>query len=184
MDREKKLKLIDKKERELSKLCMDIAELGLGGRRFIPKHPYILVRVLPKDHVTLGGIYLPDKLQNKPVYEGIVITTWRPYTEKRYKTLPSGQEETITIDHESHVSSGQRIAFAHIEGLPVGDWLDDRYYRLVREGTDQNNWPYMGVFGILDYEGDAETAAEIRRLSAKFNSVTTSGLPVARGANP
>ena len=67
----------------LAKICQQIYNLSMCGRHFIPKHPYILVRVLPKEHKTEGGIWLAETSQNKVVYEAIVLDTWRPYDEER-----------------------------------------------------------------------------------------------------
>jgi co-chaperonin GroES (HSP10) len=167
---------IAKLELQLSKICQSIYELSMNGRRFIPKSPYVLVRVLPKEHRTKGGIYIPEQSQNKPVYEGIVLDTWRPWTEYRNKS-----ETTIEIKHESVLKIGDRIAFPHSEGLPVGDWLYDRYYRLVREANE--TYPYHTVLGILDYQGDVEVQTKLRELTKQLSSITFSGVSLSRGAN-
>lgn len=182
---EDKRKKLAKKEKQLAKLCMEIYEEGY--ERFTPLHPFVLVRVLPKDHITTGGVYLPDTAQNKPVYEGIVIKTWMSYDEvKRVKHLDGmpgeGDYDEIIIYHECAVKPGDRIAFPHYEGLafPYGD---SQYYKLVREGNDQNKYPYCNVLGTLDYLGDKETMAVINREFQKIYSITTSGVSESRGAS-
>jgi co-chaperonin GroES (HSP10) len=178
------VKKIHKLERQLSKICQEIYELSMGGRHFIPRHPYVVVRVLPKEHKTEGGIFIPEVSQNKPVYEGIVLDTWKAYTELRYSECTKCTEEfATTINHKCELSIGDRIAFPHYEGMPMGDILDDKYYKLVREGTDQNNFPYCNVLGKLDYTGDVEVQAKIRALTKELTSVTFSGVSLSRGAN-
>lgn len=177
--------LIEKKERELSKVCQEIYELNVGGRKFTPIYPYVLVRVLPKEHITEGGIYLPDTAQNKPVYEGIVLSIWKPYVEIRNLSgKDGGPMGTLAITHECELKVGDRIAFPHYEGQGFKDFLDDKYYRLVREGVDQNKFPYMSVLGKIDYTGDANMSRQIRELTKAFGSVTISGASVGRGSNP
>jgi co-chaperonin GroES (HSP10) len=174
---------IQQLEKTLSDTCQEIYELG--GRNFTPRPPFVLVRVLPKEHITEGGIILADTAQTKTVYEGIVLATWKPYDEERVKLTDnkSGEVhiETIIIHHECSVKVGDRIAFPHSEGLPVGDWLDDRYYRLVREGNEK--FDYHRVLGTIDYTGDIEVQGKIRELTKRLSSVTTSGVSMSRGAN-
>lgn len=175
-------KKIQKLELQLSKICQEIYALSLGGRHFIPKFPFILVRVLPKEHKTEGGIYIPETAQNKPVYESIVLDTWRSFDETHYSECTKCTEEFATTFHkECGVKVGDRIAHPHYEGLPVGDFLDDRYYRLVHEGYEANT--NCTVLGTLDYTGDVEVQAKIRVLTKELSSVTFSGVSLSRGAN-
>jgi len=179
--------LIGKLERDLSKTCQRVYELSANGKLLTPLKPYIIVRVLPKEHVTAGGIILPETSQNKPVYEGIVLATWKPYTDYVSEKCPCGCGYNMEreIHRESSVSVGERIAFPHFEGLPVGDWLDDKRYRLVREWEiSSNGMPHCNILGKLSYEGDILVQAEIRKLTSKLGSITTSGVSVSRGADP
>lgn len=177
---EKRIALLEKK---LSSICQEIYELG--ARQLTPIHPYVLVRVLPKEHITEGGIILAETAQNKIIYEGVVLAVWKSYNEFRTKNYegPPSMTETITIHHRSDLSVGDRVAFPHYEGVPVGEWLDDRYYRLIREGADQNKTPYCSVFGKLDYSGDKEVSRKIRALTKTIGSITTSGVSMSRGAD-
>lgn len=177
--------LLEKKEKQLAKLCQEIYELAVEGRTMIPRHPYVLVRVLPKEHKTEGGIWLADNAQNKPVYEGIVLSVWEPYQEERRVYDKDGERiGTTFIDHKCELEVGDRVAFPHYEGVSMQGYLDDKYYRLIREGSDQNQYPYMSVLGKLHYHGDVDIAKKIRKLTALAASITTSGFPVARGSNP
>src|SRR6266436_3799148 len=48
-----------------------------------PLFPKILVRVLPKEQQTKGGIFLPGgKDQSKPAYEGVVLRVYKPFFQK------------------------------------------------------------------------------------------------------
>ena len=174
---------VQRLEDKLSKLSLQLYEKHSGGRRFFPRHPYVLVRVLPKEH-QVGGIWLAETAQNKVIYEGIVLETWKPYDSEHRVTCDCGcgHKATKVVHHAPAVKIGQRVAFPHHEGLPLGEWLDDRYYRAVREGADQNQWPHCMVLGTIDYEGDAAVSAKIRELTKSIASITTSGLPESRGA--
>jgi co-chaperonin GroES (HSP10) len=181
MDSAKVIK-IQKLEKILADTCQEIYELSMNGRNFTPFPPFVVVRVLPKEHVTEGGIILSDTAQTKTVYEGIVLQTWKPYVEVRdMKTEDGDNMGEYHIAHECSVNIGDRVAFPHSEGLPVGDLLDDRYYRLVREGDEK--FDYHRILGTLDYTGDVELQAKIRELTKQFSSVTTSGVALSRGAN-
>lgn len=184
---------LEKLERQLHRLVDKIYDLSVAGRRLVPRHPYILVRVLPKEHITPGGIVLPETDQNKPVYEGIVLSTWAPYDEIRDKQYyrpffhPKFGEiitERTIIHHECDVKPGDRVCFPHYEGIALGEYLDDKYYRLIREGNDQNKFPYCSVAGVVKYDGDYEVLNKIRKLTKKLGSVTTSGISVSRGEKP
>jgi co-chaperonin GroES (HSP10) len=148
--------------------------------------PFVLVRVLPKDMVSEGGIVLPGIQQNKPVHEGIVLETYRPYTEevKLKKTHWDGSyEEYIGLIHRRcDLKPGQRIAYPFYEGVPHKYLGDD--YMLIRQSADQIRYPYCQCLGIIDYEGDRKIAAKISMLMRQFYSVTTSGVAVSKGGDP
>lgn len=184
------IKKIEKLERELSKICREHYETCVGAaRRLTPRYPWILVRTLPKDHITSGGILLPDTEQNKPMYEGIVIAVWKPWIEYRYKTISQSDatdlgfkvdkaKETLAIQHECDVIPGERICFPHFAGTPLFGYLDDKYYRLL--ALDDRQGPRSDAIMRIDYEGDYELAAELREITSKFYSVTTSGVAASR----
>jgi co-chaperonin GroES (HSP10) len=175
-------------QQQLADLCINI--YLSGGERFIPLQPFILVRVLPKDMVSEGGIVLPNERQNKPVHEGIVLETYRPYEEEVVLTEKwtdkrgnECSEEYIGILHrECPLQVGQRIAYPHYEGVPHKYLGDD--YVLVRQSADQIKFPYCQVLGTLDNEGDRKISNKIRDLLRQYYSVTTSGASSSRGANP
>lgn len=172
----------------LEKLLAECAgEIYLrGGQRLTPLQPFVLVRVIPKEMVSAGGIMLPDVRQNKPVAEGIVLETYRPYTQEvpMKRTLPDGtEEEYIGIAHfECPLKTGQRILFPYYEGVEH-QLLGDNY-KLIRVSADQIKFPYMQVLGTVDYEGDLLILSQITELMHKFRAVTTSGKPVSRGGDP
>jgi co-chaperonin GroES (HSP10) len=175
-------------KQKLADLCID-AYLG-GGQRFIPLPPFVLVRVLPKDLVSDGGIILPNQQQNKPVHEGIVLETFRPYEEEVVLTTvarsSAGHEirtEEIGIIHrECPLKRGQRIAYPYYEGV-AHKYLGDDYV-LIRHSADQIKYPYCQALGILDYEGDKKIGQQITALMRKYYSITTSGVAVSRGGDP
>lgn len=129
-------------ERKLGELCQQIYELG--GVRFQPLKPWILVRVLDKAQ-KVGSILLTDK-QGRTLYEGFVLRTYPGCTE---------------------IQVGERILFPHFEGMPVPD-LDDKYYRIVRHYVNQKDYPQCGVWGKIDYQGDVKLRTRIKEL---FNGV-------------
>jgi len=98
----------------------------------IPLHPWILIRVLPKETETSAGIVLPDK-QNKPVWEGIVLATYR----QRYGQADGG--ETVLLCPQVEV--GDHVLFPHYEGMPAPP-LDEKKYRLIKEET---------IHAVLEY---------------------------------
>lgn len=175
-------------KQRLANLCVDI--YLSGKQRFIPLPPFVLVKVLPKDMVSEGGIVLPGVQQNKPVHEGIVLETYRPYEEEVVMTDRGfdsrGREyaeyHVGKIHRECSLKRGDRVAYPYYEGVPHKYLGDD--YVLIRQAADQIKYPYCQALGIIDYEGDHKIANKIKELMKKFWSVSTSGEAVSRGANP
>jgi co-chaperonin GroES (HSP10) len=175
-------------QQQLVNLCVDI--YLSGAERFTPIHPFVLVRVLPKDMVSEGGIVLPNERQNKPVHEGIVLETYRPYTEevvlKDIIHKGTAGERVIeyigTIRRECPLKVGDRVAYPYYEGIPHRFLGSD--FVLVRHAADQIKYPYCQVLGIIDNAGDRKIANKIRDLLRQFYSVTLSGESVSRGDNP
>ena len=157
-------------EKQLSDIC---TELYSREPQFQPLPPWILVRVLDKEWIK-GMIILPDTAQNKPVYEAIVLSVWKPYTETRFMKGKNGEKIEYEITHSCDVKPGDRIAFPYHEGMPI-TYLDDKRYRLVREGTDQNKYPYCGVYGTINYDGDENVRRTLAALFSGVHSVTISG---------
>lgn len=146
------------KEKKLNNLAL---ELYAEHRAFRPMFPWVFVRVLPKEMRTASGLVLPDTDANKTVYEGIVLSTWSPYTKevgheyeavstfatrinRLAKKLYSHQVEqtepikvTRTIQMRSELTPGQHVLFPHWAGLPVVGY-SDKHYRIVKEESSQS----------------------------------------------
>jgi co-chaperonin GroES (HSP10) len=175
-------------QQQLADLCIQV--YLKGGERLIPLPPFILVRVLPKDMVSEGGIVLPNERQNKPVHEGIVLETWRPYDEEVVLTDKfrdkAGVEHVVerigVIHRKCSVSQGDRVAYPYYEGIPHKYLGDD--YMLIRQSADQVKYPYCQVIGTLDNKGDRKIGNKIRDLMRQYYSITTSGAAISRGGNP
>jgi co-chaperonin GroES (HSP10) len=86
-----------------------------------PMFPWVLVRLCRKEQ-KIGGVWLPDSIQNKTLHEGIVLCTWQPC-----QRIQNG----YTLDLSSELSRGDRVLFHHFAGVP----LEGRGsgYRLVKE---------------------------------------------------
>jgi co-chaperonin GroES (HSP10) len=143
-----------------------------GTRKILPTYPWVLIRVIPKEQ-KLGGIYLPDNAgsaqQNKPLYEGIVLVTWKPFVDKLKPVKEGGAE--YYRERKSEFVPGDRILYPSFAGLPV-NFLDETKYRLVREWTYD---PSGGVMCKVDYQGDAKLKAALDELFGDVWSVTLSG---------
>lgn len=115
---------------------------------YIPTFPSLLVRVLPREQ-RYGRLILPDnKSQNKPVFEGIVLRTWKPFNKEEgfaVRGLPKSMKGPI----ESQFKPGDHILFPHWIGVPMLG-LHEAFYRSIPEtffyGTEHGN-----ILGILEY---------------------------------
>lgn len=109
----------------------------------------VLVFVLPKEHRYKQHIILPDQKQNKPVYEGIVIRTFKPYWRQLKKSYV---DRSNPVDHkewdesvlvEAKVSVGDHIVFPHYVGIPVPFMdYDTHKFRLIVDDE---------VAGVVEY---------------------------------
>lgn len=124
-----------------------------------PMFPKVLVRLLPREHKTKAGLWVPDGAQNKPVHEGIVLETYKPFWRSIWKltdidsykvitshTLLDEQDRIQAIWQECAVKAGDHIIFPYMAlGItpvwPLDDGRGD--YRLVPEGE---------IYGTLNYE--------------------------------
>jgi co-chaperonin GroES (HSP10) len=165
---------VDILEEQLRKTVYELYKLASGKHRFIPLKGKIVVRVLPKDMITSGGILLPDTAQNKVVYESIVISVFEPWVEER-QVKRNGKMETDYIHHRCPVQVGDRVAFPHYIGMPVGSYLDDKYYRIINAAE---------VLGVIYFDGDEDVKRILRESMVDMKSVTTSGASISRGSNP
>ena len=82
-------------------------------RLFTPRYPYCIVEELPRrrEH---GSIVLTDDA-NKPLYEGIVIETWKPFEETRTEKR-DGHKVEIVINRKSEFQPGDHVLFPHWAG--------------------------------------------------------------------
>lgn len=118
-----------------------------------PMYPKVLVRVLPREQQTKGGIILPEGAkQNKPVLEGVVLKTYKPFFQKIYLADADWVREDPAPEvkylqkAECCVKPGDHILFPHIEFGIVPVWpLDDGVgdYRMVPEPL---------IIGTLEYK--------------------------------
>lgn len=163
---QRKMKTLESLEKQFATLCEDIYALNMKGKIIRTLPPKIVIRVLPKEHKTESGLYVPGSVQNKPMYEAIVLSIWEPYWEHRRKKNSEGKYEYYGVYHECEVQVGDRIMFPHFEGVPMESYLDEKYYRTIRSDV---------VFGTLNYQGDIAKVAEIKKIMEKFGSITLSG---------
>lgn len=157
------------KEEQLVQLVNELYEEH--ERRFQPMNGWVFIRVLPKEQ-KIGRIYTPDHQQNKPMYEGIVIQTWKPWTEERpirYKIADDTElvDAVEIIHHKSYVAPGDRVLFPHYEGQPVGQVFDERFYRIIPESVVQ---------AIVHYDDDKKIRTRLHELMSEVPSVTLSGV--------
>lgn len=156
-------------EGQLASICQEI--YCRGGRMMIPKYPWVLVRLLPKEQQS-SLIYLPES-QNKVVYEGIVLAVWRPFKKVYSATQKSTLYPEYKLEGElkqSQYKPGDRVCFGHFEGFPVpylnfthpsGSTKADNLYRVVREETFDIN---CGILGEVFFTGDEGLGDKLNEL--------------------
>lgn len=176
--------------KQLDELCQQL--YATHERRIVPKYPWVFVKVLPKEQAPLGRIILPDgtgpKGQNKILYEGIVLETWKSFYEfhrsestlvieksledwTRQYLLSKGVDLPVvcTYDHtvlrESSVKPGMHVIFPHYEGLPAGRIFDEKEYRLVREFNPSDPERRCEILGYLEYEQEKIEDAVLRAIN-------------------
>lgn len=154
-------------ESELSFIAQQIYEMG--ERRIQPLWPWLLIRLVPKEQ-SRNGLVLPENFgastQNKPLFEGIVLETWKPHW-RRIKELGENKDHYRMSD----LMIGDRVLFPSFAGVPV-HFLDVNNYRLVREWTFDANG---GVQGIVNYQKDELTRFALNDIFKNHESVTLSG---------
>lgn len=133
-----------------------------------PTFPRVLVRVLPKEQETKGGIILPDYQQNKPTQEGLVLKVFKPFWQTISK-VPANfdiKNKDTEIDEkgypkkvwqESVVKPGDHIlfpvmAFGITPVWPLDDGKGD--YKLIPEWEILATLTYHGL-SLLDEVKDA-----------------------------
>ncbi len=126
-----------------------------------PTYPRILVRLLPREQMSRGGIVLPEHHQNKPVHEGIVLATYTPFWKSLIKSnrenwdrkrakffaeIFNDKAKHQLVWIESPVKVGDHVIFPQMEIGITPVWVLDGGkgdYRLVPD--DQ-------VLAVLTYE--------------------------------
>lgn len=110
-----------------------------------PYYPQVLVYVLPKA-TKYGSILLPEKDQNKPVHEGLVVRTYKPFWKRELRTNEKGEEEPYKEEIRCRMEVGQHVLFHHAYGAPIPrmdpECRGDQW-RLVTESA---------LLAVLDYK--------------------------------
>lgn len=167
MEKTNQLENLEKQFSDLAQTIYEQAE-----RRLHPCYPWVLVRLVPKEQ-KIGHIIMADNVgskgQNKPLYEAIVLTTWKPFVQSYSSFRHEGVEYHKQM--KSDFKPGDRVVFPHHSGLPV-NFLDERNYRIVREITSDE---LGGAMGIVHYDGDKKYKAALDELFSDAHSVTLSG---------
>lgn len=147
-------------------------------RRIRPKYPWVFVKVLPKEQKPLGTIILPGGIgpggQNKILYEGIVLETWKPFW-KHYRTnvkfSASAHAEYVEETEqlvESSVKPDDHVLFPHYEGLPAGHIFDEKEYRLVREINPSDPERRCEIISTLDYDRETIEQALVNVIESTY----------------
>jgi hypothetical protein len=160
-------------------------ELAERNVELEPTFPRILVRVIPKAQVSKGGIILTDHEQNKPVHEGLVIKTYKPFWN-RYKmttvqdlynksledwlvvrspmVILDEDKKVKAVWQESEVQPGDHVIFPYMAPGITPVWpLDDGKgnYRLIEEGH---------ILAVLRYKTES-TSQWLRKLVNKVGGL-------------
>jgi co-chaperonin GroES (HSP10) len=150
---------LEERENEIDELVQGLYQSST--RQFVPRYPWILCRILQKEHVTRGGIVLPATDQHKPMLEAIVLVTWRPFTQERGKVLENGRKFSRTVVKQSQFEPGQHVLLPHWAGLPHYG-LNDQRYRYVKEEDWQEDKD-GGIVAFVDYEDKANAPNAVLR---------------------
>ena len=155
------------------------------NREIDPLFPWVLVQILPKEQKYKGVLILPDfsgkdKAQNKPMYEGIVLKTWKPFW-RHFKTnhMPDNEQSCAETREteiwvESQLQPGDHILFPHWSGQPAG-FLDEKEFRLIQEISDYDPPPIPPA--KIEYEQES-VSTRLQNLVEDF--VGVAGLDIHR----
>jgi co-chaperonin GroES (HSP10) len=111
------------------------------SRRFVPRYPWVFVRVISKEQVYKGVIHLPASEQNKVNHEGIVLATWKPIVK---------YDGELAWQKCSELKPGDRVLFPHWAGLPIVKEFKDTQYRIVKE-CEWLQSQEGGIFATVEY---------------------------------
>lgn len=166
-------------EQELDRLAIEL--FTNHETHFTPTHPWVFVRVLPREQ-RIGLIWAPEFKQNKPVHEGIVLSTWKPFKQEWRQ-----KENDVWVDCErerkSDFAIGDHVTYPWAAGMPISGW-DETKYRIVPEhvrehrGIDHNGI----IFGKLNYprESIEERLAKLIDKSKKARNPSAALLDLIR----
>lgn len=145
-------KTIEMREQEANALIMELYKDH--HVEYQPLFPWVFVRVLPKTQ-KIGSLWTPEKIQNKPQHEGVVLATWKPFTKEIGYEHKNGMKFTRLLQMRSALSVGDHVMFHHTSGHPIPSF-DDKYYRGVME-VGWSNSSGGGIYGTVD-RGDTDVA--------------------------
>jgi co-chaperonin GroES (HSP10) len=153
---------------QINKLTQELYDNA--ERRFLPAFPWVMVYVLEKEQKTKSGLIIQALEQNKPVTEGIVLATWKPFIKHLQKHLLEVTEDhagvlvPTTVDMQSSLKPGDHVLFPHWSGLPVLGF-DDKRFRIVKE-IDWSKGDEGGIFATVEYDHEDATS---RKLAAMID---------------
>lgn len=107
-------------------------------------YPAILIRVLPKNMISQGGIILTEEANTKPLYEAIVLRVYPPKTIK-----VNGK----WILMESGVQPGDHILFPHWSGESVPG-LSEEFASTT--GLKNDEYRLIPSYGAVSMAGNKE----------------------------
>lgn len=128
-----------------------------------PKFPLVLVWVIPKAQ-RIGEIYVPD-MQNKPVYEGLVLRTYNPFWKTIGKRWVNTEWEEQNIWVQPKVEVGDHVLFQHFVGIPIPRY-DGGTGELRMVNEDE-------IVGVIEYQKES--------VEKKLERLISSGLEYGMG---
>lgn len=138
----------------LQRIDWDTDALYKMHREFTPMYPWCALLVLSKEQVLKSGIILPGHEQNKPMYEGIVLSTWKEKWIETGTINKDGVRLTKCKLLRSQLQPGDHVLFHHWAGNPIHGY-DDQRFRCVRE-EDWHENKNGGIVGIIRYNAKTE----------------------------
>lgn len=145
------------KEKLLNKLVLDLYK---ENQQFLPSYPWIFVRVMNRTQ-KVGSVWTPDSAQNKTTHEGIVLSTWKPFTKVIGHEAKNGRRIEKTIMKQSDLTPGDHVLFAHWAGLPVVGYSEERYRIVKEEGWTKDS--DGGIFATVQYDEGHTRPNEVLR---------------------
>lgn len=134
----------------LARIDEDTDALYKMHREFTPMYPWVAVLVLSKEQTLKSGIILPNHEQNKPMYEGIVLSTWNEKWIETGTIDKDGARLTKCHLRRSQLSPGDHVLFHHWAGNPIHGYSDQRF-RCVRE-EDWHENKNGGIIAKINYD--------------------------------